>query len=159
MDSFYKYNYKTPINLLLLAVALVFAGVVGNCVYNVTKNVGFRKEVKGYDDISKAIVKNNISSYITVSGKKYKNYDGKINVRMSVENKTIFFINNVRIKVTYLRKNGIVRIVKLVDFGKMRPETKENSLLDEIHDGDSVNYEIIAIQSDDLGINYSKEVK
>ena len=74
MDSFYKYNYKTPINLLLLAVALVFAGVVGNCVYNVTKNVGFRKEVKGYDDISKAFVKFNkkISEFLKLFINYYK---------------------------------------------------------------------------------------
>lgn len=152
-----KQKSSTGRRLLILAgiVVLVLVGVfVYNQIQHQQQQTERQNELNAEED-TKTRIKNNITSYVTAERNEYtySNLGGIYNLKITVTNSTDYVIDNVKVKITYIKANGDVWDTRLVDFNMIDPQTKVTQKIADTERGTSINYEIVSIKSNALGLN------
>lgn len=109
---------------------------------------------KNFEEDTKARVKNNITSYIKAnrSAYNYSGLGGISNLSITVTNSSDYLMDNVKIKISYLKPNGDVWDTKLIDFNLLEAHSKQTLRVEDTDRGTSVQYEIVSIHSTVLGL-------
>lgn len=152
-----KQSSSSGRQLLVLGVFIVL-GLVGFYIYNQLQYQQYqsqRQEKINTEEDKKATIRNNITSYITAerSDYTYSEWGGIYNLKISVTNNTDYLIDNVKVRVIYIKANGGVWDTRTIDFNLLNPQTKNTIKVPDTERGTSVKYEIISIKSAVLGLN------
>lgn len=127
-------------------------------VYNQMKHQQHENErqnkINAEEDV-KAMIRNNITSYVTAdrSDYQYNQLGGIYNLKISVNNKTNYLIDNVKVRVIYIKANGDIWDSRIMDFNLLNPNIKSTIRVPDTERGTSVKYEIVSIKSSALGLN------
>lgn len=140
-----KQSSSTGRRLLILA-GIVVLTLVGIFVYKQIENQ--------QQDDSKATIRNNITSYVTAERNEYtySKLGGISNLEITVTNSTDYLIDNVKVKVIYIKDNGEVWDSRTVDFNLINPHTQSTIKMPDTQRGTSIQYEIVSIKSTVLGL-------
>jgi hypothetical protein len=100
-------------------------------------------------------VKNNITSYVTAerSDYRYRALGGISDLQISVTNNSDYLLENVKVKVIYIKLDGGVWQDKYVDFNSIDPHSKMTLKIPDTDRGVKVEYQIASIKSDALNLN------
>jgi hypothetical protein len=78
---------------------------------------------------------------------------GIYNLKISVNNNTDYLIDNVKVRVIYIKANGGVWDSRIIDFNLLSPHIKSTIKVPDTERGTSVKYEIVSIKSSAVGLN------
>ena len=123
-----KQSSSTGRRLLIIGGVVVLV-LIGTFIYNQIQHQQYqqdRESTINSEQDTKTSIKNNITSYVTAERNEYTyNEMGEIsNLKISVTNSTDYVLDNVRVKVIYIKANGEVWDSKMVDFNMIDPQTK-----------------------------------
>ena len=143
--------------LLILGVTIVL-GLIGLYIYNQIQHQHYqnrRQEQVNVEEDTKEMLRINITSYVTAerSDYTYSQLGGIYNLKIFVTNSTDYLIDNVKVRVIYLKANGDVWDSRTIDFNLLDPHTKNTIKVPDTERGTSVKYEIVSIKSTALGVN------
>lgn len=143
---------------LLIIGGIVVLALIGFFIYNKIEqqqNQSDRENTINAEEDAKKMIKNNITSYVTAERSEYtySELGGISNLKISVTNSTDYLIDNVKVKVIYLKANGDVWNSKIIDFNLINPQTKSTIKVGDTERGKSVQYEIVSIKSTALELN------
>ena len=152
-----KQNNSTGRKLLVWG-GIVVLGLIGYLAYNQIKHQQYqnhRQNIINAEEDVKAMIRKNITSYVTAerSDYRYSELGGIYNLNISVTNSSNYLIDNVKVRVIYIKANGDVWDSKTVDFYLLNPQTKKTIKVPDTERGIRVKYEIISIKSVALGLN------
>jgi hypothetical protein len=142
---------------LLMGVGVIVLVLIGIFVFNQIKSQQQQTErlnsVNNEEDI-KTQIRNNITSYVTAERNEYtySNLGGIYNLKITVTNGTDYLIDNVKVKVIYIKGNGDVWNSQIIDFDLLRSQTKTTIKVPDTERGTSIQYEIVSIKSTALGL-------
>ena len=138
------------LGVILLALVVVF---VFNAVQRQQVVTSRQTESDRQEDI-KASIRNNITNYVTAERNQYyySNLGGISGLRISVSNSTDYLLDNVKVKVTYIKANGDVWGNKIIDFNLVPAQTKVTLPVEDTERGVRIIYEIVSIKSNTLGL-------
>jgi len=141
---------------------LIFAGIIvlvliAVFVYNQMEHQQYqndRQNTINTQEDTKTAIRNNITSYVTAERNEYtySELGGISNLKITVTNSTDYLIDNVKVKVIYLKANGDVWTSRIVDFNLLDPQTKNTIKVGDTERGTSIQYEIVSIKSTALGL-------
>jgi len=102
----------------------------------------------------KKLVRNNISLYVKAESNEYdhRSLGGISNLEISVNNPTDYTLDNVRVKIIYIKANGSTWDTKYEDFHSIKPNSKATHKIPDTKRGTSVKQEIVTIRSKALGL-------
>lgn len=140
-----KQTSSTGRRLLILAGIIVLT-LIGIFVYKQIENQ--------QQDDTKATIRNNITSYVTAERNEYtySKLGGISNLEITVTNSTDYLIDNVKVKVIYIKADGGVWDSRTVDFNLINPHTQSTIKMPDTQRGTSIQYEIVSIKSTALGL-------
>jgi hypothetical protein len=143
---------------VLILGAIIILGLIGFYIYNQVQHQQYqneRQERVNAEEDTKAMIRNNITSYVTAekSDYTYSKLGGIYNLKISVTNNTHYLIDNVKVKVFYMKANGVVWNSRIIDFNLLNPQTKSTIKVPDTERGTRVKYEIFSIKSTALGLN------
>lgn len=152
-----KQSSSTVRRLLIIGGVVVLA-LIGLFIYNQIQHQQYqqdRESTINAEEDAKAMIKKNITSYVTAERNEYtfNELGGISNLKISVTNSTDYVLDNVRVKVIYIKANGEVWDSKMFDFNMLDPQTKSTIKVGDTERGTSVQYEIVSIKSNALGLN------
>ena len=132
---------------LLILTGIVVLVLIGIFVYNQIENQ--------QQDDTKGTIRNNITSYVTAERNEYtyNELGGISNLEITVVNSSDYLINNVKVKVIYIKANGDVWNSRTVDFNLINPHTQSTIKMPDTERGTSIQYKIISIKSAALDLN------
>lgn len=151
-----KTGASIGIKLLILTGTIVLI-LIGVYVYSQVQNQQYentRQSKINDEEDKKAMIRNNITSYITAerSDYQYRLLGGILNLKISVNNTTNYLIDNVKVRVIYIKADGGVWDSRVIDFNLLNPNTKYTIGVPDSDRGTSVKYEIVSIKSSALGL-------
>lgn len=143
--------------ILLIVAGTVVLILTGIYIYNQVERQQYentRQSLVNAEEDAKASIRNNITSYVTAerSSYQYSTLGGIYNLKFSVNNRTNYIIDNVKVKVVYIKANGGVWDSRIVDFNFVSPQSKATIRVPDTNRGTSVNYEIVSIKSSALDL-------
>lgn len=143
---------------LLVISTLVLLSLIGFYIYNQIQHQQYqneRLEKLNAEEDAKASIRNNITSYVTAERSEYtySTLGGIYNLKIYVTNNTEYLIDNVKVKLVYIKANGGVWDSRTIDFNLLNPKTKATINVPNTERGTSVKYEIVSIKSAALGLN------
>lgn len=143
---------------LLIISGVIVLSLIGFFVFNQIQHQQYQQEreyIINAEEDTKAMIKKNINSFVTVERNEYtySQLGGISNLKISVTNSTDYLLDNVKVKVIYIKANGAVWDSKMVDFNMLDPQTKSTIKVGDTERGTSVEYEIVSIKSNALGLN------
>ena len=152
-----KQSSSTSRRILIIGGVVVLA-LIGIFIYNQIQHQQYqsdRESTINAEEDTKAMIKKNITSYVTAERNEYtfNELGGISNLKISVTNSTDYVLDNVRVKVIYIKANGEVWDSKMVDFNMIDPQTKSTIKVGDTERGTSIQYEIVSIKSNALGLN------
>jgi hypothetical protein len=135
---------------VLIVTSIIVVVIIGFFVMNQAQRVS---QSQNQED-NKLRIKNNIRSYVTVSrsGFTYSNLGGISNLSIIVSNSCGYMLDNVRVKVSYIKADGEVWKNEDVDFTYLSPYTQQTLKAPDSERGTTVQYEILSIKSTALGL-------
>ncbi len=143
---------------LLIYAGIVVLCLIGYFVYTQIQQQQYKNERQNTIDTeedSKARISNHINSYVTAerNNYQYRELGGIYNLEISVTNSTDYLIDNVKVRVIYIKANGDVWDSRIIDFSLLDPHSKNTIKVPDTNRGTSVQYEIVSIKSSALGLN------
>ena len=143
---------------LLIIGGVIILILIGTVIYNQMQHQQYQQDRENRinsEEDTKSSIKNNITSYVTAERNEYtySEMGGISNLKISVTNSTDYVLDNVRVKVIYIKANGEVWDSKMVDFNMINPQSKSTIKVGDTERGTSVQYEIVSIKSNALGLN------
>jgi hypothetical protein len=152
-----KQSRSTARRLLIIGGLIVLA-LIGLFIYNQIQHQQYqqdRESTINAEEDTKAMIKKNITSYVTAERNEYtfNELGGISNLKISVTNSTDYVLDNVQVKVIYIKANGEVWDSKIVDFNMIDRQTKSTIKVGDTERGTSVQFEIVSIKSNALGLN------
>ena len=152
-----KQKSSTGRRLLIIGGVIVLV-LIGIFIYNQIQYQQYQEDRESRinsEEDTKANIINNITSYVTAERNEYtySELGGISNLKISVTNSTDYVLDNVRVKVIYIKANGEVWDSKMVDFNMIDPQTKSTIKVGDTERGTSVQYEIVSIKSNALGLH------
>jgi len=135
---------------LLIFVSILAVVVTGIFLYHYYNQSSIQQEKE-----EKKRVKNNITSYVTAERNdfRYRTLGGISDLRISVTNNTDYLLENVKVKVTYIKLGGGIWQDKYVDFNSVDPHSKRTVKIPDTNRGVKVEYQIASIKSNALDLN------
>jgi len=138
----------------MLGIVLLLVGIF---IYNkITeqKQQTNRQEVLNMEDDRRKFIRENITSYVKAERNSYTPsvFGGISGLTISVSNTTDYILDQVRVKVDYIKANGGIYKSEYVDFNLLEPGTKLTLPAPRSSRGTSVNYGIESIKSKPLGL-------
>jgi len=149
---------KKPLGRTLLTVLGII--VLGLIAILVTKLLQSQTRVEQNQTLiqntesTKTEIRNNIANYVTAerSGFKYSELGGISELSITVKNRTAFMMDNVKVKISYIKANGGVWMDQYVDFPYLNANSEQTLPAPNSQRGVSVEYEIVSIKSTALGL-------
>ena len=97
----------------MIIASVIILGLVGVYIYNqiqVQQTHAIRENTISTEADTKAMIRNNITSYVQAERNEYSfsKLGGIYNLKISVSNTTAYLLDNVKVKVTYIKPNGEV---------------------------------------------------
>jgi len=137
--------------VILLVLIVIF--VVDRINYQ--RNQDDRINELAHEENIKASIRENIRNYVTAgnSNYQYRAIGGISDLKIFVTNGTNYLLDNVKVKVSYIKADGNVWDSKVVDFNILQPSSTTTIDLPDTNRGTSVRYEIVSIKSSALGLN------
>lgn len=143
---------------LFINIGLVILGLIGYFIYTQIQHQQYQNdresEINAEED-TKRMIRNDITSYVIAdrSDYSYSEFGGISNLKISVTNNTDYLLDNVQVRVIYIKANGDVWDSKIIDFNLVNPHAKSTMKIGDTSRGTSVQYEIVSIKSSALGLN------
>ncbi len=153
-----KANKNSTSRRLLVVASVVVLILIGFFIYNQIEQQSYQTQrlnaINAEEDM-KAQIRNHITSYIVAerSDYTYSDLGGIYNLKISVTNNTNYLVENVKVRVIYIKANGEVWDSRFVDFNLLNPQTKSTINIPDTERGTSVKYEITSIKSAALGVH------
>lgn len=149
---------KSSVPRILIVLSSIVLILIAVFVYQRIENhnrITAQKNAIRVEEETKKLIRENITSYVTAvrSSYNYSNLGGIYNLSISVTNSTNYIIDNVRVKVTYIKASGGIWKEKFVDYNLISPNTKITLRVPDEERGIRVEYEIASIRSNALGLN------
>lgn len=143
---------------VLITFLVIIVALVGVFLYNQIQDQKYQSNRQlelNVEEDNKARIRNNITSYVTAERNEYtfNSLGGIYNLKIAVTNSTDYVIDLVKVKITYIKANGDVWDTRFVDFNMVKPQIKVTKSIEDTERGTSINYEIVSIKSNALGIN------
>jgi hypothetical protein len=131
---------------LLIVVVLVVLGLGGYYLY--------AQIDKEKDESDKFNIRNNITDHVTVETNNYQYYSlgGIVNLQVTVRNTTQYTLDNVKVEISYIKKNGGVWKNEVVETDMIGPQTYMTIKPPDTGRGTSVRCRIISVKSELFGI-------
>jgi hypothetical protein len=131
----------------LLIVAVLIVLVLGG--YYLYTQIDKEKE-----ESKKVNVRNNITDHVTVETNNYQYYSlgGILNLQVTVRNTTQYTLDNVKVEISYIKKNGGVWKNEIVETDMIGPQTYMTIKPPDTGRGTSVRCRIISVKSSSLGL-------
>ncbi|MBN9285305.1 MULTISPECIES: DUF4339 domain-containing protein [unclassified Flavobacterium] len=147
-----SFNQIRKIGFVILLVLIVIF-VVDRINYQ--RNQDNRINELAHEENIKASIRENIRNYVTAgnSNYQYRAIGGISDLKIFVTNGTNYLLDNVKVKVSYIKADGNVWDSKVVDFNILQPSSTTTIDLPDTNRGTSVRYEIVSIKSSALGLN------
>lgn len=142
---------------LLTFLAAVVLILVGLYVYSQLQNnntVQNKETLQTIVDRQKEQVRNNISSYVTVGSSSY-NYrliGGISNLSLIVTNNSGYMLDDVKVKLSYIKADGTLWKDIDVDFTYVEGNHNMTIKIPDTDRGISIKYQIVSIKSTSLGL-------
>jgi hypothetical protein len=132
---------------LLILALLVVLGLGGYYLYT-----QINKESKANNKLE---IKDNITDYVTVETNDYKHYEigGIVDLEVIVTNKTEYTLDNVKVEITYIKKDGDVWKNQDVNTDMIGPRQYMTIKVPDTNRGTSVRCRITSVKSSSLGLN------
>ena len=114
---------------VLILVGIVVLALIGVLVYNQIQSQEIQKQrindINTEED-TKARIRKNITSYVIVERNEYtyNTLGGISNLKIKVTNNTDYIIDNVKVKIVYIKTNGQIWDSRIIDFNLLEPQTK-----------------------------------
>lgn len=136
-------------NLIILGVLIVL-GLTGYYLY--TKINREQETIQVEDD--KSTIRSNINSYVTVETNDYQHYEigGIVGLKVIVTNNTNYLLENVKVRITYIKKNGEVWRNRDIDFSMIDAQNSMTMTIPDTDRGVSVQCRVVGIKSSSLGL-------
>jgi hypothetical protein len=134
----------------LVLTTIIVLSIVG---YFFFSQINTQEKMLQVED-DKSNIRNNITTYIVAERNEYtyNPLGGIKNLQISVTNNTNYTVDNIRIKVSYIKANGDLWKNEFLDFNLVAPQTKATIKVPDTNRGTSINYEIVSIKSSALGL-------
>ena len=144
-----KKNRSTLKGLLILTIIVVLA-LVGYFVYN---QIDRQNHVTEIED-TKSRVRNNITDYVTAGTNQYKysSLGGIYGLVISIKNTSDYMLENVKIRLTYIKANGEVWTNVDYDFEMLGPLSEGTIKVPDTNRGVSVKVRVVSVKSNALGL-------
>ncbi|NII26416.1 hypothetical protein HB364_15105 [Pseudoflavitalea sp. X16] len=142
------FNTKVKVVVLLAAIIIAYFG------WQAHRQDSELKEQKRREQDQITNIRNHITSFVLAerNSYQYSNLGGIYGLSIKVQNKTIYIIDKVTVKVSYLKPSGEVWKDKFVEFYYVEPwKMVENKVADEPR-GVRIEYKIVSITSRSLGL-------
>lgn len=135
--------------ILLISLAIL-VGLISIAIMKQMR----RQDMVEQDQSTKAMVKNNINSYVTAerSDYQYSEFGGISGLSITVSNSSPYSMDNVRVKVSYIKADGDTWKDEYLDFPYLGPNTRQTLAAPTSNRGTSIRYEIVSIKSSALGL-------
>ena len=147
-----KKNLKSKIaRASLIVIVFLLFTVIGFRIY-----IAFQEQQKQDASFArKSLVRKNIQQYVTaqINNYTYRLIGGISNLKVTATNNSEFLIDNVKVKVNYIKIDGGIWDTKIIEFKNLQPNTNDIIAVDDTPRGVSVQYEIISIKSSELGLD------
>lgn len=143
---------------ILVYISIIVLVLIGFFVFDQIKQQryqNYRQNTINAEEDNIANIRNNITSFVTAesSDYQYSSLGGIYNLKITITNNTDYLIDNVKVKVTYIKANGEIWDSKIIDFNLLNPRTKSTVKVPDTERGTSVQHEILSIKSTALGLN------
>jgi hypothetical protein len=142
---------------ILPLTTIIVLIVIGVYFYNQNERqnqIKLAEDIKTNEENNKARIRNNITAYITAERNEYtySQLGGIYNLKISVTNNTAYLIDNVKVKIIYIKANGGIWDTRIIDFNMLNPQVKSTIKVADTERGTSIQYEIVSIKSNALGL-------
>lgn len=143
---------------LLSLLGVIVLALLAFYIFNQLKqNDQSRTEqaIKSFAEKQKLQIRSRISDYVTVNRSSY-NYaliGGIKNLSIIVTNNTGYMVDNVRVKVSYIKADGSLWRDIYLDFSYIPANNNQTIRMPDTDRGISVSYEIVKIKSTELELN------
>jgi|GEM_PF-2419499 len=143
-----------PFMPIIYAVALLIIIIVGINMYNKNEQENTARLENERKTAIMNGIRNNIRSYVTAtrSNYNYSSFGGIWNLSISVTNSTEYMMDDVRVKVRYIKADGETWKDEYLDFSYIRPYSTMTINAPNSDRGTSISYEILYIKSNALGL-------
>jgi len=107
------------------------------------------------EENKKKKIRNNIRSYVKTATNTYEHgrLGGISNLKISVTNTTDYLLDQVRVKITYIKANGGIWDTKYEDYTIVEPHASLTHTIPDTKRGTHIEYEMVAVKSKVLGMN------
>ena len=141
---------KSIARKLVIPLIVVVLGLAG---YYLFVRISTEKVAAQTED-NKAAIRSNITNYVTVETNQYSYSElgGIHGLEVTVRNSTNYLINNAKVRVTYIKKNGDVWMNHDVDFQLLQPYSNMTMKISDTERGTSVKVRVIEVKSSELGL-------
>lgn len=158
-SSAYRIGKTVGMALVVIAIiiALFFAGGFIYDQYeqrNMTRIEKKENMVAQLKEDHRKYIRENITSYVTAerNSYKYSELGGIYGLKITVINNSDYLLEQVKVKITYIKASGDVYDNKIVEFNYIDANSKLTLPIEDTNRGVKVIYEIVAIKSASLNL-------
>lgn len=143
--------------IIAIIIALFFAGGYIYDQYeqrNMTRIEKIENRAAKFEEDQRKRVRENITSYVTVERNSYtySELGGIYGLKITVINNSDYLLEQVKVRITYIKASGDVYDNKVVDFNYVDSKSKLTLPIEDTNRGVKVIYEIISIKSASLNL-------
>lgn len=143
--------------VIAIIIALFFAG---GLIYDQYEQRNMTRIEKHENKLAKLVedqrkyVRENITSYVTAERNTYtySELGGIYGLKITVNNNSDYLLEQVKVKITYIKASGDVYDNKVVEFNYVDAKSKLTLPIEDTDRGVKVMYEIISIKSASLNL-------
>lgn len=112
------------------------------------------KEIRDAQESKKSAIRDNISSWVKVSRSdyRYSELGGISDLSITVTNTTEFLLDEVIVKVSYIKTNGEIWKDEYLTFSMVEPNSSKKQRAPESERGTGIEYELVSVKSTSLGM-------
>lgn len=138
---------------LLIIGGVIVLGLLAVLIYTQIESQNRQNSINTEED-NKTVIRNNITSYVTAENNEYvyNELGGIFNLKITVTNSTDYLLDNVKVKISYIKATGDIWDTRVVDFDMIEAHSKMTKKIPDTQRGTSINYDIISIKSNTLGL-------
>jgi hypothetical protein len=135
--------------ILILTLIIVLA-LIGYFIYNQIEKQNLTTQVRN----DKERIRNNITEYVRVENidYKYSKIGGIYGLQFNITNNTDYLLENVKVKITYIKANGDVWRNIDHDFEMLSPNSVGTVKVPDTDRGVSVRCRVTSVRSSALGL-------
>lgn len=112
------------------------------------------QDMREAEENRKAGIRDNISSWVKLSRSdyRYSEFGGISDLSITVTNTTEFLLDEVTVKVSYIKANGELWKDEYLTFSMVEPNSSKKQRAPESERGTNVEYELVSVKSTGLNL-------